>query len=385
MSSSQAAVRPPTTIETPTASRKRPATSPLAEEHRRTPADVGSISNNENEARASPSETITRNRDARLGSASAGSVSITGKLLDLRKSYHKLSRQLQQATHHQQFLDNCLEKQLIPEGLKIKLEPQAFMASVTGIKAIWNNRITDMSRGLMQTLQRHYLTVMDHLQRELDGVQEQITSLSDTSTSTQELQHHRDMIKKTDDNLEKQKLKLSKRAEQKLEKLRNPTTSVPKTKRSRKGKGHSPPRTAAQPTPAQRTSTNPTHLPSKPSHPRSYAEAAKDFRKTGPGDRSHPRNGTRTQPRRPQTAHQKKGLLPTPQYPPMYPPNQHLPPLRPPPHPPQPLFPPTPPPSAPALAPLLLTLTQVLQQLTAATGGHALQTGGPPTGSTLQT
>ena len=243
------------------------------------------------------------------------------------------------------------------------------MASVTGIKAIWNNRITDMSRGLMQTLQRHYLTVMDHLQCELNDVQEQITSLSDNSTS-QELQHHKEMIKKTDDNLEKQKQKLSKRAEQKLEKLRNPTTSVPKTKKSRKGKGSNPPKTAAQPTPAQPTPANSTLPPSKTPHPRSYAEAAKDFRKTGPGDRFHPRNGTRTQPRRPQTAYQKRGLLPTPQYPPMYPPKQHLPPLRPPPHPPQPLFPPTPPLSAPARAPLLLTLTQVLQQLTAADGCH---------------
>jgi len=38
-----------------------------------------------------------------------------------------------------------------------------------------------MSRGLMQTLQRHYLNVMDHLQRELNDIQEQITDLSETS------------------------------------------------------------------------------------------------------------------------------------------------------------------------------------------------------------
>ena len=42
------------------------------------------------------------------------------------------------------------------------------------------------------------------------------------------------MIRKTDGNLETQKIELSKRAERKLEKLRNPTTSVPKTKKSRK-------------------------------------------------------------------------------------------------------------------------------------------------------
>ena len=66
------------------------------------------------------------------------------------------------------------------------------MASVTGIKALWDDRLTDRSRGLMQMLQRHYLTVMDHLQRELNDVQEKITDLSETSASPQELQHQFD-------------------------------------------------------------------------------------------------------------------------------------------------------------------------------------------------
>ena len=82
---------------------------------------------------------------------------------------------------------------------------------------------------------------MDHLQRELNYVQEQITELSETSASPQELQHHQEMIRKTDGNLEKLKLELSKMAERKLVKLCNLTTSVPKTKKSRKGKGHNPP------------------------------------------------------------------------------------------------------------------------------------------------
>ena len=85
---------------------------------------------------------------------------------------------------------------------------------------------------------------MDHLQCELNDIQEQITDLSETSASPQEFQHHQEMIRKTDGNLEKQKMELSKRAERKLEKLHNPTTSVPKTKKSRKGKSHNPPRTA---------------------------------------------------------------------------------------------------------------------------------------------
>ena len=167
----------------------------------------------------------------------------------------------------------CLAKQLIPEGLKIKLEPQAFMASVTGIKALWDDRLTDMSRGLTQMLQRHYLTVMDHLQRELDDVQEQITDLSETSGGP-----------------------------------RNSNTT-------RRWSGR---RMATW----RNRSWN---------SPRGLNESLKN-------SITPPLiwNGTRTQPRRPQTAHtahQKKGLLPTPQYPPMYPPNQHLPPLQPSPHP----------------------------------------------------
>ena len=67
---------------------------------------------------------------------------------------------------------------------------------------------------------------MDHLQCELNDVQEQITDLSETSASPQELQHHQQMIRKMDGNLEKQKMELSKRAERKLEKLRNLTSNL---------------------------------------------------------------------------------------------------------------------------------------------------------------
>ena len=108
----------------------------------------------------------------------------------------------------------------------------------------------------------HYLTVMDHLQCELNDIQEQITDLSETSASPQEFQHHQEMIRKTDGNLETQKIELSKRAERKLEKLRNPTTSVPKTKKSRKGKGHNPPgQLPNQPLLNQQLLTRPFHLP----------------------------------------------------------------------------------------------------------------------------
>ena len=65
-------------------------------------------------------------------------------------TYHCLSHQLTQATHHKQLIENCLEEDLIPEGLQINLERQAFMASMTDIKAQWDQKLTAMSKTLFK-------------------------------------------------------------------------------------------------------------------------------------------------------------------------------------------------------------------------------------------
>ena len=117
--------------------------------------DVGS-SSIEPEPRTSRSEPVTRNRSARSESASAGSVSNADKLLELRKTYHRLSHQLTQASHHKQLIENCLEENLIPEGLWINLEPQAFMSSKTNIKDEWNKKLIAMSKSFLLTLADHY-------------------------------------------------------------------------------------------------------------------------------------------------------------------------------------------------------------------------------------
>ena len=42
--------------------------------------------------------------------------------------------QLQISSLYKRFLEKCLDKDLIPEGLRIKLEPQDFMSSQTNIR-----------------------------------------------------------------------------------------------------------------------------------------------------------------------------------------------------------------------------------------------------------
>ena len=121
-------------MDTRRTKRSRPSSPPNTEEAVSPTADVGSTST-EPEPRASRSEPITHNRSARSESASAGSVSNADKLLGLRKTYHRLSRQLTQASHHKQFIENCLEDDLIPESLRINLEPWLLKPTKTsGIK-----------------------------------------------------------------------------------------------------------------------------------------------------------------------------------------------------------------------------------------------------------
>ena len=133
-------------MDTRRTKRSRPSSPPNTEAVLNTPeavshtADVGSTST-EPEPRASRLEPVIRNGSARSESASAGSISNTDKLLELRKTYHRLSHQLTQASHHKQFIENCLEENLIPEGLQINLEPQAFMSSKTNIKDEWDKTL----------------------------------------------------------------------------------------------------------------------------------------------------------------------------------------------------------------------------------------------------
>lgn len=102
------------------------------------------------QTRASHSHTITHTWDAHSESALAESINDAAKLLDLRKSYHKLSHQNQQANHHKQFLVNCLE--IIPEGLRIK-------ASCTGVRELSNNELQDMLRALIKMLLKQYAII----------------------------------------------------------------------------------------------------------------------------------------------------------------------------------------------------------------------------------
>ena len=157
---------------------------------------------------------------------------------------------------------------------------------------------------------------------------------------------------------------------------------------------HPNPNSTSKPKP--NPSPNPIPNPTPNHHPRSYADAARDFQRPGPGNPTSRRNGNQTHPRQQQMAV-------TPNHPPLLPlpaplPNRPPPPLlprpapllnQPPPPPPLPLplpppipplfpspnlIPPTTPPPPTNLIPLLLSLTQALQHLV--TGGSVHPTGG---------
>ena len=149
------------------------------------------------DARILPLEPITHNGSACSESASAGFVSYADKLLELRKTYHRLSHQLTQASHHKQFIENCLEDDLIPECLQINLEPWLLKptSKTSGIK-----KLAAMSKSLLQTLADHYLAVISGLVTEIDKVQWQLEH-PPFSPTPQELQVHKMILKKTEDNL----------------------------------------------------------------------------------------------------------------------------------------------------------------------------------------
>lgn len=394
-------------------SKKRSNDTPPPSPEQRSPlVNVGSIPSADREPRASRSVTTNPTGNARSASATAGSIDVATKFLELRRSYHKLTHQFIQAAHHRHFLENCLDEGLIPEGLRLKLEPQAFMSSMTGLKDKWEQTTAAMSKSLIKLLIEHYSTVANTLDRDLDPIKDDLEE-PPFSPTPQETEDHDRIMEKTEKNLHNFKTSLEKKATKKLQKLRNPPTPsspTPKTKpkpSQRKGKNrnrrdnktsplpaHPNPNSTSKPKP--NPSPNPIPNPTPNHHPRSYADAARDFQRPGPGNPTSRRNGNQTHPRQQQMAvtPNHPPLLPLPAPLPNRPPpllprpapllNQPPPPLPlplPPPIP--PLFPspnltpPTTPPPPTNLIPLLLSLTQALQHLV--TGGSAHPTGGPLT------
>ena len=76
------------------------------------------------------------------------------------------------------------------------------MASKTDIQAQWDKKLAAMSKTLLQTLADNYLAVVSGLVIEIDKVQRQLEHPPFSSTP-QELQVHKTILKKTEDNLTK--------------------------------------------------------------------------------------------------------------------------------------------------------------------------------------
>ena len=152
---------------------------------------------------------------------------------------------------HEQFIEDCLENDLIPKGLRVTLEPQAFMACKTDIKKEWDTKLVAMSKSLLQvTLADHYLKVVSGLVTEIDKVQHQLDNppFSPFSPTPQELQVHKTILKKTEDNLTKFQKSLEETA-QKINHLHNPTNPNNKPRNPRKqGKGNQQHATNPNPT-----------------------------------------------------------------------------------------------------------------------------------------
>ena len=98
------------------------------------------------------------------------------------------------------FLEKCLEEDLIPEGLRIKLEPQAFMSTRTNIRETRNKTLRQMSKTLTQTLVDHYEKLLAEITPQIEAVKDDLLDFPFLPTP-QELHHHEQTMEKTEENL----------------------------------------------------------------------------------------------------------------------------------------------------------------------------------------
>ena len=228
----------------------------------------------------------------------SGSVTREDDLLALRKDHHHNQNAISKATHHLGFLNECRSSGVMPKGLQIQNTPQAFLNKMTNINTEWKNIVKQAEQSLLDTLINDYGEVLTALEEKREILQ--ISMQRATRNKSPEIQqHHREIMKKTTDNIKKREETLKEKSQNKLKQLRNPQ---PRNNRER-------------PEPQRRPHQSQQRQPRRNNPPATYAAAAATnpgFQQGGSGP-SHPR----AQPRRPTStqqrpAPQRKTPLPTP-------------------------------------------------------------------------
>ena len=143
--------------------------------------------------------------DARLGSPSHRSHSPSppppaAELLSLRRDYHRAATRAVMAGHHLEYLNAAS----VPRGLQLTLSPQVYAADTSSVDSVSKILATAQSN-VISALCKHYSSLQATSTTKKQTVLAKMSSLLSPSSplSPTEIEDHKEIMRKTDNNLKK--------------------------------------------------------------------------------------------------------------------------------------------------------------------------------------
>ena len=132
-----------------------------------------------------------------------------------RGHYHRAATRAVMVGHHLEFLNTAS----VPQGLQLTLRPQVYAADTSPVDSEISEILTTAQSNIISALCKHYSSLQATSTNKKQTVLAEMSSLLSPSSSLSptEIEEHKEIMKKTENNLKKKMATLADRAHKKLE------------------------------------------------------------------------------------------------------------------------------------------------------------------------
>ncbi len=149
-------------------------------------------------------------------------------LLALRQQYKKTRTNITRVNSHLTFIDQCIREDKVPKGLRINVRCNALLSDYTNVKDQFKSTKEMAEFEFSEALKNHYKKVKTKLEENLKTLEATMTKELEKAEDN-EKKEHLELMKKTEENIEKHEERLRTRKTQKMEHLTNPETGRQRT------------------------------------------------------------------------------------------------------------------------------------------------------------
>ena len=153
---------------------------------------------------------------------------IDTQLLALRQKFKKICSNLSKMKSHLDFIEKCKEKSTVPKGLRVKVQCNALLADFTNVGHQFQEIKQQAESDFAEALIQHYHITTSKLESEKQDLIISMDRLCKDCSDPQMVSKHQELLKKTEDNVNRFQKTLEDRKKKKLETLDQPRAKKPR-------------------------------------------------------------------------------------------------------------------------------------------------------------